>query len=127
MTGFKHPNKLNLDWIKNRLALGDRFCIFESEGKILGFMCFQPDFSQGSRLHFISVLKEEQGKGVGSALIEEAEKFTRNHGKNRLYLYVHQKNKKALRFYLKHGFDFSGIFLDKYGKGENALLMVKDL
>ena len=36
-------------------------------------------------------------------------------------------NKKAINFYLKHEFDFSGIFLDKYGEGENALLMMKRL
>lgn len=124
--GFKHPNKMTVDWIKKRCLAGDRFYVFE-QASILGFICFQPEFSLGSRLHFLSVKKDEQGKGAGSALLEEAEKMTRNHGKNKLYLYVHQKNKKAIGFYLKHEFDFSGIFLDKYGDGENALLMVKEL
>jgi ribosomal protein S18 acetylase RimI-like enzyme len=73
------------------------------------------------------VLKEEQGKGIGSQLLEEAETMTRNHSKNKLYLYVHQKNKQAINFYFKHDFNFSGIFLDKYGEGEHALLMCKNL
>ena len=143
--GFEHPRKVSLLWMQNRYIYGDRFYLFEAsteksddslslshkkcaqDGKILGFICFQPQFSDGSRLHFIAVRKSEQGKGVGTALIEEAEKMTQHHEKKKLYLWVHEKNKNAIRFYLKHEFDFSGIFLNKYGEGENALLMVKEL
>lgn len=125
--GFEHPKSITLAWIQNRIMLGDRFYAFYENNKILGFVCFQPQFSSGSRLHYLSVRQDEQGRGIGSVLLEEAEKLARNHSKNKLYLWVHQKNKKALAFYLKHGFDFSGIFLDKYGEGGNALLMVKKL
>jgi len=150
--GFEHPNTPTLEWVKNRCVLGDRFYVYvgdapkscisehsenqtkkpedfrgEELGDIKGFICFQPKFARGSRLHFLSVSQSEQGKGIGSALLEEAEKMSRNHEKNLIYLYVHQKNKKAVNFYLKQGFNFSGIFLDKYGEGENALLMCKKL
>ena len=125
--GFEHPNKLNLEWIKKRVNQGDEFYVFSEDSKIIGFVCFQPDFARGSKLHFISVLREEQGKGVGKKLVEKIEELTRNLGKNKIYLYVHQKNKKAIDFYLKNDFHFSGIFLDKYGEGEHALLMCKNL
>jgi ribosomal-protein-alanine N-acetyltransferase len=125
--GFEHPRKINLLWIQNRSILGDRFYLYEENNKILGFVCFQPEFSNGSRLHYISVRKSEQGKGVGSALLEEVEKMTVKHEKSKLYLWVHQKNKQAIKFYLKHDFDFAGIFINKYGEGENALLMCKEL
>lgn len=125
--GFEHPRKVSLLWMQNRYISGDRFYLFEENNKILGFVCFQPQFSDGSRLHYISVRKGEQGAGIGTALIEEVENMTRNHEKKKLYLWVHQRNRKAIGFYFKHDFDFAGIFLDKYGKGEHALLMCKEL
>lgn len=124
--GFSHPNKFSLDWVYNRIKLGDEFYVY-FDGKIKGFMCFQPEFSNNSRLHFISVLKQEQGKGIGTTLVEKAVELTRKLGKTKLYLYVHQKNKKAIDFYIKKGFCFSGIFLDKYGESEHALLMRRDI
>lgn len=122
--GFEHPDMPNLDWIKSRIKLGDEFYVY---GNVLGFICFQPQFSRGSRLHFISVMKSEQGKGIGGSLVSYVGGLTRKFGKNKLYLYVHQKNQKAIDFYLKHKFAFAGIFLDKYGEKEHALLMCKEV
>ncbi len=125
--GFKHPNEMSLEWVNTRIKRGDEFYVYENERGVVGFICFQQQFSKGCRLHFISVMKEEQGKGIGTALVEKTKLLTRDLGKDKLYLYVYQDNKKAFNFYMKHGFNFSGIFLDKYGEGEHAFLMCSNI
>ncbi|MFH1256862.1 MAG: GNAT family N-acetyltransferase [Candidatus Diapherotrites archaeon] len=125
--GFDYVAKMNIEWLKKAQRGKDAFFIAEHKGKALGFCSVQPNYTYGSRLRFLSVLKKFQHKGIGAALMEKAEEHARGNGKKKLFLYVNQKNFDAIRFYSKHKFYVTGIFLEKYGKGGNALLMAKDL
>ena len=122
--GFSHPNQLNTDWLKKRLSEGDIFFITEEKN---GFVSLQKKFASGAKLHFLSVKKQAQHKGIGTALIKKIEEETKKLGFKKLFLYSHQKNFDAIRFYTKLQFYVDGIFIDKYGPGQNAILMCKDL
>jgi ribosomal protein S18 acetylase RimI-like enzyme len=51
--------------------------------------------------------KKYRGKGIGSKLIEKAERYARKDGRKRLILQVMDKNKKAQKLYNSYGFEFS--------------------
>jgi putative acetyltransferase len=68
--------------------------VFESYGKVIGFYCLLKD-----TLAAIFVSPDRQGKGVGSALIDDAKKRRRS-----LRLTVYQANRSSVAFYKNHGF-----------------------
>ncbi len=125
--GYMHPNKLNLEWLNKRKKEDDLFFIAEIEDKKIGFVILQKNFAIGSKLHFLSVKKDFQHKGIGTSLIKKAEEETKKLGKKRIFLYTHQKNFDAIKLYSKLNYYVNGIFINKYGIGENAVLMAKDL
>lgn len=125
--GYMHPNKLNLEWLNKRKGEGDLFFIAEFNGKEVGFVVLQKKFAIGSKLHFLSVKEEFQHKGVGAVLVKKAEEETKKLGNKKIFLYTHYKNFNAIRFYSKNDYYVNGVFIDKYGVGENAILMCRDL
>ena len=55
-------------------------------------------------LNVVAVYPEFRGRGIGSALLGEAEEIARQAGAAHLSLLVEEANGAALRLYLKHGF-----------------------
>lgn len=55
-----------------------------------------------------------QGKGIGTLLLREAERFGRQQGMSRLQLYVNASNAKGIHFYQKKG--MSIVRYDQYLK-----------
>jgi diamine N-acetyltransferase len=49
------------------------------------------------------------GKGIGKKLVEESERFAKKNGFDSLCLGVWQKNEKAVKFYLREGFEIKGV------------------
>lgn len=86
----------------------------EVDGKVVGNIGLHPEAGR-RRIHAasvgMSVSKEWQGKGVGSALlvavIDLAEKWM---GITRLELTVFADNAHAIALYRKHGFEQEGVF-----------------
>ncbi len=106
---------------------GCKFYIAEENGVSVGYAALQPIFAKGSRLRWLSVHKEHHRKGIGSQLVNKAEHVAQTLGKNKLYLYTHQSNTIAIIFYSQLKFKVTGFFADKYGKGEHAILLRKQL
>jgi ribosomal protein S18 acetylase RimI-like enzyme len=66
------------------------------------------DYFSGERHTHISVLavaREAEGKGVGRALIEHAERWARERGHARLTLSVFEANERARHLYERTGFE----------------------
>ncbi len=62
-------------------------------------------FLEVQRIYF---LKEFQGGGRGSQLIELAEKIAQEHNKHKIWLGVWEHNPRAQAFYKRHGFKVVG-------------------
>ncbi|MBM4346828.1 MAG: GNAT family N-acetyltransferase [Deltaproteobacteria bacterium] len=81
--------------------------IAESEGRITGFirLVFNQD---ENRIYFPSlhIIREFQGQGMGTKLIEAAEGYATNKGLKELWVGVIVRNRKAFPFYRKIGFIF---------------------
>lgn len=71
------------------------------------------------------VLPESHGTGASSALMTEALTLARETGFRCVWLGVNQENRRAQRFYAKHGFAVTGTKTFRVGAGvENDFVMV---
>lgn len=86
--------------------------VFEEEGRVIGFYCLVE-----ATLAAIFVSPDRQGRGIGSALIEDAKQR-----RDSLTLTVYQANRPSVGFYQKHGFVIHAEQLDA-NTGQPELVM----
>ena len=82
-------------------------CVAEGDGKIEGFLSIEVHREQETYLYYddFAVSREYRGKGIGSALMNEAERYGRGLDIAMVVLHVEQTNAKARSFYEKRGFN----------------------
>ncbi|BBX03029.1 GNAT family N-acetyltransferase [Mycolicibacterium moriokaense] len=74
------------------------------------------------------VLPDSHGAGVSAALMNAALDWARDQNARAVWLGVNQQNRRAQRFYGKHGFTISGTKAFRLGAGvENDYVMVRPL
>jgi RimJ/RimL family protein N-acetyltransferase len=88
------------------------FIAVENE-KIIGYLIAFYMYGRGSRtrhsLHIgIAVLQTEWGKGIGTALFEEMERWAKSNAIVRLELTVMTHNERGINLYKKMGFEIEG-------------------
>jgi ribosomal protein S18 acetylase RimI-like enzyme len=64
---------------------------------------------------------------IGSRLLEAVEKALKKHRVQRLFVSTEDKNRPAINFYIKHGFEFEGRLRHYYYEGENMVILSKRL
>ena len=100
---------------------GSGILVAEGEdGAPLGFVRVKPqdDYFTGEKHGYVSelaVAEENEGAGVGRALLEAAEDWARDRGYRMLTLDVFAPNRRARTFYKRAGY------------GEDSIKMVKEL
>ena len=98
--------------LRTLLASGNStFLLAEEGGRPVGFLEAAGGAFRRNRhcVHLvIGVLKEHAGRGIGSALMAEAERWARERGTRRLELTVHTHNRTARVLYEKMGFAVEG-------------------
>ena len=57
-----------------------------------------------AKLHKVYLLERYHGRGIGSAMLAQAEERARELGFRRLRLNVNKHNERAIRAYLRNGF-----------------------
>lgn len=106
----------NIDDVKQMLEKleqeGSMIFVAEENGKLIGFLSAQK--GQFRRIRHtcyivIGILIGYRGRGVGSALFLELDKWSRANGITRLELTVMCHNKEGVRLYRKNGFEVEGI------------------
>ncbi|OBF37670.1 acetyltransferase [Mycobacterium sp. ACS1612] len=76
----------------------------------------------------IYVLADSHGAGVSAALMTAAVQYAAEHDAKCVWLGVNQLNRRAQRFYAKHGFTVNGTKTFQLGTGvENDYVMVRPL
>lgn len=91
----RHPSKLVLLAITDDCYAGAAVCFW-------GFSTFTA--RPVMNIHDLVVLPDYRGRGIGSALLGEAESRARAAGSSRLTLEVHDSNRDAKRLYERYGF-----------------------
>lgn len=91
--------------LMQNLADGHRIMILDYQGTAVGFYALQPGYKPSvSHLHKIYLLPEFHGRGMGSAMLSDAENLARTLGDKTMTLNVNRFN-PAQQFYSRHGFE----------------------
>ncbi|MDX8288699.1 GNAT family N-acetyltransferase [Metabacillus indicus] len=102
----------NNEMMKQRLEHSILF-VSEADGKVVGFANFSPVTEDGKvELGAIYLYPEEQGKGIGSALLQKGIKDI--DGVNEIYINVEKENNIGKRFYEAKGFEVIKEFDDDF-------------
>ena len=107
-------------------ASGVRFAI-RREGQTAGFVCVNPTWLCGPYLHFLGVLPEFQGNGIGSAIVAWFTGEAMLAGDRNAWVCVSHFNSGARASYEAHGFVESVTLHDLMQNGEAEVLLRKVL
>ena len=84
--------------------------VAKDQGKVVGFAVYGPsrdeDLPNAGEVIAIYVLSAYYGQKIGYRLMNEA--FSRLGEYDTIFLWVFEKNERAIRFYRKYGFEFDG-------------------
>ena len=99
-----------------------RYLVAESAGHIVGYaglMCIDPI----ADVQTIAVVPEQEGKGIGSALLTELIRESRLRQADDVLLEVRADNPRAQQLYLRFGFEQIHVRPRYYRDGVDALIM----
>jgi len=112
-------------------AHGHRCVTLEREGKVLGFAYYTPEAmtDRSWSLWWIAVLPGQQGRGLGGELLHFVEGDIRAAGGRMLFIdtasLAHYEPTR--KFYLKHGYEVTGVLGDFYADGDDKVVFRKRL
>ncbi|MCL7475948.1 MAG: GNAT family N-acetyltransferase, partial [ANME-2 cluster archaeon] len=92
-------------------------------GIVVGYVCLIMS-KQTHRVYSLTVGEAHRGKGIGTKLLEAAERYAMSHGAEALRLEV-RCNSDALRLYQKLGYSIVERKINYYGDGGDAFSMKK--
>ncbi|MCU1533196.1 MAG: ribosomal-protein-alanine N-acetyltransferase [Arthrobacter sp.] len=103
-----------------------RYLVAELHGDIVGYaglMCIEPI----SDVQTIAVVPEQEGRGIGSALLTELIRESRQRHARDVLLEVRADNPRAQQLYRRFGFQQIHVRPRYYRDGVNALIMRLEL
>ena len=109
--------------VRRRSSRGYVYLVAEIGGEPAGFVDVRMR-KRTAHVCGIAVRPECGGRGIGSALLEEAGRLAGKEGKEALTLVVKEGNAGAVEFYGRHGFS---VVARKEGRDGRVLLMRKRL
>ncbi len=132
---YKREIDVAIELLDDRLEKGIKseyiFLFCEVDGKTAGYVCYGPITMTRGRfdLYWIAVDARMQGRGVGSALLLEAERKMAALGCRHIYVETASKKKYAptREFYRKNGYCFTALVPEYYAPGDDKLIFMKTL
>ena len=103
----------------------------ERHGEVVGYAYYAPAAMTDRTwyLYWIAVSKKTQARGVGSGLLRHAEEDVRR--RNGRVLFIETSSlphyEPTRRFYLKHGYEVTGVLRDYYADGDDMVVFRKRL
>jgi len=83
--------------------------------------------SRKARLYSIATAANARGRGLGAALLREAEQQARNRDCTQMFLEVAEDNRAALALYQREGYTQTGFLPHFYEDGRDALRLTKQI
>jgi ribosomal protein S18 acetylase RimI-like enzyme len=136
-TAMFYPYEIDvaLELVDDALAKGARseyaFLLAELSGAVVGYICFGPIAVTDRRydLYWIAVHQGKQGLGIGSVLLQEAEKAVRAQGGR--YLIIETSSRAVYEptraFYHKHGYQEVARVPEYYGDHDDRVIYMRAL
>lgn len=103
---------------------GSRTWVAEAGGEIEGFVVLGEEPQKVGHIITLDVTAERRRHGVGTALMESAEKWARQTGQRLIYLETAETNRPAQIFYTARGYVKVEEVENYYGRGQNAWVML---
>lgn len=100
--------------------------VLEVDSVIIGYYGFWVMF-ENADITKVSIRREFQGKKLSNILMEDCIKRIKLLGCERINLEVRTNNYRAINLYKKYEFKEVIVRKDYYGKGEDALVLCKEL
>jgi GNAT superfamily N-acetyltransferase len=115
-------------------AAGYEFLFADADDRsaaLKGYSCFGriPVTDSSYDLYWIAVEKQQQGKGLGRALLQATEARAREAGATRLYVDTSGRDlyEPTRAFYRNMGYDVQGVLRDFYAPGDDKVILAKRL
>jgi len=96
------------------------------DSNVVGYICVNTVFDE-AQIDMIVIDKNFQNLGIGSFLFKEVIEYLKSIGIKYVFLEVSNKNKKALNFYKKFGFEKLYIRKNYYKDKSDAIIMKLNL
>jgi ribosomal protein S18 acetylase RimI-like enzyme len=122
-------NEVLSDYHADAIEQGHVAVTFEEQGKILGYAYYAPAAMTDRTwyLYWIAVTRDVHAKGIGSKLLGHAENDIRSRGGRVLFIETSSLPHYELtrKFYLKHGYEITGVLRDYYSDGDDMVVFRK--
>ena len=129
ITQILNISKSFFDWTKTQIedSLKEENTIFlvEKQKDVLGFLIAE-DLVDSINILLIATKKENQKKGIGSALLKELEKIAKQKNIQKIWLEVKETNISAIKFYESQNFKLLTRRKKYYKTGEDAIIYEKN-
>ena len=103
----------------------------ERHGEVVGYAYYAPAAMTDRTwyLYWIAVTRNTQARGVGSGLLRHAEEDIRRHNGRVLFIETSSlpHYEPTRRFYLRHGYEVTGVLRDYYADGDDMVVFRKRL
>lgn len=121
---FKKDENFVFDYLKKQK--GEFLAALDGDKVIGGVIVHKRELDGHilARLRHFAVAKEYRDKGVGSELLEAAEKSI---GKGKIEMHVSENESRAISFYKKNGYVIEGNLTNHYRDGEICYVMGKTI
>jgi len=118
-------------YLEDPSSSGYHIFVAEVDSTVTGYICYGPTpLTEGTwDIYWIAVAREKQGQGIGSALMESAEKEIVK-AKGRLAIIETSSTpayEKTRHFHLSHGYEIVARIPDFYAPGDDKLILQKRL
>ena len=118
-------------YLDDAVGSGYHILVAEVDSTVAGYICYGPTpLTEGTwDIYWMAVASEKQGRGIGSALMESAEReIVRDKG--RLAIIETSSTpvyEKTRHFYISHGYEIVARIPDFYAPGDDKLILQKRL
>ena len=100
------PEQLSLEWSDTHLAA------FDSNGQMIGILLLTRKNERELKMRQVAVAANQQGKGVGAALVRESETIAKSLNFEKMVLHARET---AVPFYLSLGYEVVGDRFEEVG------------
>lgn len=122
--GFDHTYYLSKDRLENLFRRDEMFYVAIVRGKLVGFASV--DMEIRANLHFLSIDKDFQGRGLGTSLLKIVLQESVKRSCKSIFIYV-EVDSLLEKFLLKKGFKKVGIYESRYAPGKDAHILAMDI
>jgi ribosomal protein S18 acetylase RimI-like enzyme len=124
-------NEVLSDYHGGAQEMGHVAVTYEDKGRILGYAYYAPAAMTDRTwyLYWIAVKRDIHAKGIGTKLLRHAEDDIRQRKGRVLFIETSSLPHYELtrKFYLKHGYEITGVLRDYYGEGDDMVVFRKKL